>query len=468
MFLKIVLCVLLLPSLLFAETGRLDIVNEVLLEIRPDVEVKEGGICVFKEKGDPFSPHLMLECETLLANLLLLDTELPLGISPKLVNSLFQYADSLLDSLYQDQLVLDVEKEEDATIFAKVFIYLSRINYAQPNLGIDLKIRNFYREQFQRIAPIFESLKDEISVSKLIAEFVGGWKEDGVREKNEFMQFYLRWVTEVHSDFSLLKLLERFSETSPDEMILATKTAFVSKGNHGEEDVHVQELLQMPNECIEGGLVSLGSDCSLLEALPNEIKNKIIESYLVSFKARLQSLKDLSKDFSVGVVPSYISSSSLYETFSVDVLYPILIKRAWLGGDILDRLALKNMVFAERSELRPKDTKIFNIFNVLFSFGLLIGVGILCGYRYILKDKGDSNTVNLTLEERNELRELKKYFGVVPSASLKDLSKSYRLKVRESHPDAGQADASLFLEMQNKYNRLKQLQTCFLFEKKQT
>jgi hypothetical protein len=68
----------------------------------------------------------------------------------------------------------------------------------------------------------------------------------------------------------------------------------------------------------------------------------------------------------------------------------------------------------------------------------------------------------MTKEERAELRELRYYFGVSNNVSLSEISKLYRSKVREVHPDSGGNEVEVFLNLQLKYNRIKTLQEKFL------
>ncbi len=63
----------------------------------------------------------------------------------------------------------------------------------------------------------------------------------------------------------------------------------------------------------------------------------------------------------------------------------------------------------------------------------------------------------LSTGEREELRELRRYFKLSPQASETDLVKRYRTLARELHPDTGEGNSSEFSSMNERYIRAKEL-----------
>lgn len=455
----------LIPSFAIAEPSRLDRISNVLLELRSDIEIKEGGVCIFKEDGKPFSRHVMLDCETLLGNIFLSDQNLPVNVSTKLIDDLILYGESVLKSLYAGDLLLKVEKEEDATIFAKLFLYLNKLDGLHPALGVSLKVRKFERDNYSSIAPIFDALKDEQSVSKLIKAFVDNWKEDSRAEGADFLAFYLKWYVQISEDESLPKLFERFSFSSPANILMELRTILFEYRDKVSPLTFASQVRDLPIECLEGGLVGQGNACSLLEQLPEETQDKFAKSFLQKFNNYIETSNDLSSFFNKGVLPDFVSRSGFYRSYSIQVLYPLLREKGLVNDDVLSRFGLENKVALEsRVETRKDSSNI--LFIALFCFGLLVAVFVVFGYRYIVSRERASAAIGMSKEERAELRELKGFFGVSTLATLRDLSKSYRLKVREVHPDLGQVDTGTFLDLQNKYARVKELQERYLGEKR--
>jgi len=455
----------LISSVAFAEPSRLDRINNVLLELRSDIEIKEGGVCIFKEDGKPFSRHVMLDCETLLGNIFLSDQNLPVNVSTKLIDDLILYGESVLKSLYPGDLLLKAEKEEDATIFAKLFLYLDKLDGLHPALGVSLKVRKFERDNFRAIAPIFVALKDEQSVSKLIKKFIDDWREDSRAEGPDFLAFYLKWYVHTSEDESLPKLFERFSFSPPAKVLMELRTILFEHRDKVSPLIFASQVRDLPIECLEGGLVGQGNACSLLEQLPLETQDKFAKSFVQKFNADVETSSDLVHFLSHGIIPEFVSRSDYYKIYSTEVIYPILVKNSLLGDEILNRFAFENTNML-KGRVEPKNNTSNILFISLFSFGLIVAVFVVFGYRYIVSRECATNaTIGMSKEERAELRELKGFFGVSTLATLRDLSKSYRLKVREAHPDLGQVDTGTFLELQSKYARVKELQERYLGER---
>jgi len=63
----------------------------------------------------------------------------------------------------------------------------------------------------------------------------------------------------------------------------------------------------------------------------------------------------------------------------------------------------------------------------------------------------------LSPRERDELRELRRYFELSPRASAVDLVKRYHSLARELHPDTSEGDSLEFVSMNQRYKRARQL-----------
>ena len=461
-----ILYLLLSQASAHAETPRSDLIGRILLEFRSDTEIKDDGVCVFSENQKPFSRRVMLDCETLLGNIFLSDKELPLNISAKVIDDLILYGKTILESLYVDKLILTPEKEEDATIFAKLYIYLKHLDELHPTLGIALKSRKFFRENLQKVVPIFEALKDEQSVSKLIKLVVVNWKEDSRVESQEFLSIYFNWYLQGAYEDDLSKLFERFTYSDPKDLLNTLKVSARAHPNSLESMPFIQQLVALPSNCLEGKLVAEIGACSFLESLPNEVQDKLAKAYLFKFDRSMQVTANLKLYIDGGYMPSFVSRSEVYQNYAKETLFPLLEEKRLASEDVLSRFNLSQSTPIPESPTKNEKSGNWSVVTTIF-LSLLVVLVPLLGVAYKFKFCREFNAnIVMTKEERAELRDLKIFFSVTPFASIRDLSKSYRLKVRNVHPDSGNADSGVFLDLQNKYARIKELQEKFLESRK--
>jgi len=324
--------ILLLFFLLYVEQvvavpTRMDLAVNILRQFEAEVDIRDGGICVFKDAAKPFSQRVMLDCESFLNELLVDHDNFKKNSSPYLLDSLFSYAEAILGSLYTEGVfVLPEEKESEAIIVARILIYVSQLHTTQGPEYVSQRIFDFYSKNKNEINPILESLKDEQTVSKLILVL----NELNVKEKE-------------------------------DQTNLTTREDLVEK-----LDVATVPVLEAKVED---------------NVTPIEDPQKISLGYYVALGLMV---------ILVGLV-------------------------GWLRARNLNKGEMSSEIFD-----------------------------------------------GMTKEERAELRELRYYFGVSNNVSLSEISKLYRSKVREVHPDSGGNEVEVFLNLQIKYNRIKALQEKFL------
>jgi hypothetical protein len=324
---------ILLPFFLFfvgqvdAAPSRMDLAVNILRQFQAEVDIRDGGICVFKDAAKPFSQRVMLDCESFLNELLVDHDNFKKNSSPYLLDSLFSYAEAILGSLYTEGVfVLPEEKESEAIIVARILIYVSQLNTTQGPEYVSQRIFDFYNKNKNEINPILESLKDEQTVSKLILVL----NELNVKEKD-------------------------------DQINLTTREDLVEK-----------------------------LDVATVPVLEAKVEDSV-------------SPIETSKNSSLGY----------YVALGLMVILVGLV--GWLRARNLNNGEMSSEIFD-----------------------------------------------GMTKEERAELRELRYYFGVSNNVSLSEISKLYRSKVREVHPDSGGNEVEVFLNLQLKYNRIKTLQEKFL------
>jgi hypothetical protein len=305
---------------------RMDLAVNILRQFEAEVDIRDGGICVFKDAAKPFSQRVMLDCESFLNELLVDHDNFKKNSSPYLLDNLFLYAEAILGSLYTEGVfVLHEEKESEAIIVARILIYVSQLNTTQGPEYVSQRISDFYNENKNEINPILESLRDEQTVSKLILVI----NALNVKEKD-------------------------------DQINLTTR-----------EDL-VEEL-----------------DLATVPVLEAKIEDSV-------------SPIETSKN----------SSLRYYVALALIVFVGLVF---WIRARNLNKAEISSEIFD-----------------------------------------------GMTKEERAELRELRYYFGVSNNVSILEISKLYRSKVREVHPDSGGNEVEVFLNLQLKYNRIKALQEKFL------
>lgn len=306
---------------------RMDLAVNILRQFQAEVDIREGGICVFKDAAKPFSQRVMLDCESFLNELLVDHDNFKANPTPYLVDNLFLYAEAILKSLYaDDNSVLPVEKESESIIVARILLYVSQMSSGQGSEYFAKRVVEFYNRNLNEIKPIWESLKDEQTVSKLILVL----NELNVKEKDD--------------------------------------------------------------------------------------------------QTNLTTREDLVEKLDVATVP-------VVEAKVEDNVRPI---EASKNSSLRYYVALGLMV-------------------------ILVGLVFLIRAKSLNKGEISSDIFDgMTKEERAELRELRYYFGVANNVSLSEISKLYRSKVREVHPDSGGNEVEVFLNLQIKYNRIKALQEKFL------
>lgn len=318
----------LLPSLALSAPAKSDLVLNILREFHAEVDIRDGGICVFRDTARPFSQRVMLDCESFLNELLLDHQSFATKPSRLLVENLLRYGEILLGSLYQNDIfILSSEKEVDAITVSRLILYVIDLSIKDEKILSPQRIIDFYVNNQLKIEPIFSSLADEETVNRLRIAL------EGLRSRNI-----------IHSN----------------------------------------------------SIVSEGAKMQVSDVLEVEAKNS--EEASVS-----NSVLDKKENY-----------AWIYMCCGLVLLSTIIV------------------FFIKKN----------------FRIGPEIGVG-----------------VGMSQEERAELRELRYFFGVTNTVSLQDLAKSYRAMVREVHPDSGNSDVGVFIGLQEKYARVRELQEKFLKQK---
>ncbi len=91
-------------------------------------------------------------------------------------------------------------------------------------------------------------------------------------------------------------------------------------------------------------------------------------------------------------------------------------------------------------------------------FGLVL-VALVFGLRRLI-GRNSPALSGVSPSERSELRELLQYFGLAATSEETDLSREYRLRAKELHPDMGVVDSVIgegFTELAEKYRRAREL-----------
>jgi hypothetical protein len=74
------------------------------------------------------------------------------------------------------------------------------------------------------------------------------------------------------------------------------------------------------------------------------------------------------------------------------------------------------------------------------------------------RPSGEAGNKNgLDLQERAELRKLRRFFNLAYDATVEDLAREYHVRARELHPDSGQGDTESFTMLSENYQKAKTL-----------
>lgn len=102
--------------------------------------------------------------------------------------------------------------------------------------------------------------------------------------------------------------------------------------------------------------------------------------------------------------------------------------------------------------------------QLLGLFGLLSGAAflwMLAAYAYrerrLAEERQQLESELLILAEREELKELREFFGLEPGQGEAELTKVYRRKAKETHPDANASEDKGFQELNERYQRAREL-----------
>lgn len=92
---------------------------------------------------------------------------------------------------------------------------------------------------------------------------------------------------------------------------------------------------------------------------------------------------------------------------------------------------------------------------------LILGIGGTLIWLYFLRSKLLAKVIMeesaLTAEERETLRELFNYFDLPPTASEEELTKEFRRRAKELHPDTGFGTVEQFALLSDRYQKIKEI-----------
>ncbi len=139
-----------------------------------------------------------------------------------------------------------------------------------------------------------------------------------------------------------------------------------------------------------------------------------------------------------------------------EILTKMIESKKWVDNpEVQDKFAqIIRSVIPQTPWYHLSKNKLVGIFAILCGLSF---IWLIIAYTYKVKRQDELAAELTLLAEQEELAELREFFGIAPDGGEPELTKSYRRKAKETHPDVNKDSMEEFKDLQAKYQRARDL-----------